>query len=254
MTARARGSEAARQRGSEAAAVHRTEVRVEVGLQLPGSGPAGHVGERRPDNLLDATVVDIYARTEPHGGGRGGDDGSRPSLPRDGALPSSKCHMMGCHVVQCGGGQLHRPNVGEMGEERDHQFSTRLETFFLMDSTATEPLSSISSELRDQDIEAIVDALDVDACIRLACHVPLTSTVPCSSQVDRGLVDAFVSGFRRYAAEVDASAEALWEEERERAQDVVRRFRFETTPAIRKTRRLSGFHDSSHHLTHAVSV
>lgn len=83
-------------------------------------------------------------------------------------------------------------------------------------------IDSSTTEQREQDIEAVVDALDVDACVRLACHAPLTSTVPCTSQVDGGLVDSVVSGLRRYAAELDASARTLWEEERERGQAVVR--------------------------------
>ncbi len=81
---------------------------------------------------------------------------------------------------------------------------------------------STTTEQREQDIEAVVDALDVDACVRLACHAPLTSTVPCTSQVDGGLVASVVGGLRKYAHELDASARALWEEERERAQAVVR--------------------------------
>ena len=89
---------------------------------------------------------------------------------------------------------------------------------------------STTAGQREQDIEAVVDALDVDACVRLACHAPLTSTVPGTSQVDGGLVDAVVSGLRRYAMELESSARALWEEERERGQAVVRAYGRETAP------------------------
>ena len=89
---------------------------------------------------------------------------------------------------------------------------------------------STTAGQREQDVEAVVEALDVDACVRLACHAPLTSTVPGTSQVDGGLVDAVVSGLRRYAMELESSARALWEEERERGQAVVRAYGREIAP------------------------
>lgn len=73
--------------------VHRTEIGVKVGLQLLSSRPTGFIGEGRPDNLLDAPVVDIYARAKPHRGRRGGDDGGGPCGPSSSALPSSKSRM-----------------------------------------------------------------------------------------------------------------------------------------------------------------